>query len=133
LVILDGAHNLMAARLLSRYLRLNLNGRRLTLVIGILDDKPYKQMLADLTVCSQRIIITQPEIDRAIPARVLAQAAHKLHPNVDVVASVRQAVEKAIQDSGPDDAICVAGSLYVVGEAKAALSGLVRRQLPKTS
>jgi dihydrofolate synthase/folylpolyglutamate synthase len=122
MLILDGAHNLMAARFLAKYLKQNLHDKHLTLVIGILDDKPYKQMLADLTVGCQRIIITQPAIDRAVPAAVLAKEARKIHNNVEVISDVGQAVKQAISQSRPNDVICVAGSLYAVGEARAALS-----------
>ena len=34
---------------------------------------------------------------------------------------VAGAVKIAIENSGPDDVICIAGSLYVVGEAKEAI------------
>ncbi|MCA1787952.1 MAG: bifunctional folylpolyglutamate synthase/dihydrofolate synthase, partial [Desulfobacteraceae bacterium] len=40
LVILDGAHNLKAAQVLGKYLSTTLAGKKLTMVIGILDDKP---------------------------------------------------------------------------------------------
>ena len=124
LLILDGAHNLMAARLLARYLNQYINGRRLTLVIGILDDKPYKQILRDLAPCCERIIITQPVIDRAVQADLLAREARDSGRNVEIIVDVGHAVQHALNTSSKEDAICVAGSLYVVGEAKKALAGL---------
>ena len=124
LVILDGAHNLMAARFLAKYLKTHLGGRRLTLVIGILDDKPYKQMLKDLAGCCDRIIVTQPAIERAIPADILAREARRTSSKVEVIANVGEAAKYALQTCRTEDAICVAGSLYVVGEAKTALKKL---------
>jgi len=91
LILLDGAHNFIAARNLARYLDENLSDRNITLVIGILDDKPYKAMLKNLLPLCKKVILTRPKIDRAI-------APENLHP--------------------PEDVICIAGSLYVVGEAK---------------
>ena len=120
-VILDGAHNLMAARQLSRYLQDTLAGRRITMVAGILDDKPYETILKDLVAPCERLIITRAKIDRSLPAETLAAVAKPLISEIEIVDDVCQAVRHALATSKPDDAICVAGSLYVVGEAKAAL------------
>jgi dihydrofolate synthase/folylpolyglutamate synthase len=120
-VILDGAHNLMAARRLGRFLKQNLTGRRITMVAGILDDKPYRAILRDLVTPCTRLIITRARIDRSLPVEKLEAAARPLIDDIETVPDVADAVRHAIATSGPDDAVCVAGSLYVVGEAKAAL------------
>ena len=120
-LILDGAHNLMAARVLARHLSRYYAQRDITLVIGVLDDKPSETILKDLAASCRRAIVTQPAIDRAIPADRLAAIAHKYFPEVKIIPSVRQAVRSAVQESKAEDVICVAGSLYVVGEAKTAL------------
>ena len=124
LTLLDGAHNLIAARKLAKYLASHLVGRRITLVVGILDDKPYRAMLEALVPICQRVIITQPKIQRALPTEILAATAKELSKEVDVVPDVSRAVAAAIESSAPDDVVCIAGSLYVVGEAKAALADL---------
>jgi dihydrofolate synthase/folylpolyglutamate synthase len=120
-VILDGAHNLMAARRLGRFLQDTLAGRRITMVAGILDDKPYEAILKDLVAPCSRLIITRPKIDRSLPPETLEAAAKPLISDIRIVADVGDAVRFAIATSKPEDAVCVAGSLYVVGEAKAAL------------
>lgn len=120
-VILDGAHNLMAARWLSRFLRDALAGRRITMVAGILDDKPYAAILKDLVAPCSRLIITRPKINRSLPPATLEAVARPLIADIRIVPDVGDAVRLAIATSGPDDAVCIAGSLYVVGEAKAAL------------
>lgn len=120
-VILDGAHNLMAARRLSRFLLDTLAGRRITMVAGILDDKPYEAILKDLVAPCERLILTQPKIDRALPPKTLRVAARPLISKIEIVDDVGDAVRHALATSTPEDAICIAGSLYVVGEAKAAL------------
>jgi dihydrofolate synthase / folylpolyglutamate synthase len=120
-LILDGAHNLMAARVLARHLGECYKNRNITLVVGVLDDKPCESILRDLAGPCRRAIVTQPEINRAVPAERLAATARKYFTDVVVVPEVHKAVRQAIQDSHPDDVVCVAGSLYVVGEAKTAL------------
>jgi dihydrofolate synthase/folylpolyglutamate synthase len=119
LVILDGAHNLKASQVLARYLAQILSGRPLTLVIGILDDKPYEAMLKNLLPLARRVIITRAKIDRSLPTQVLAAAAKKIFKGpIQVVENVAEAVSLAISTSSEQEAVCIAGSLYVAGEAK---------------
>ncbi|BBO86634.1 bifunctional folylpolyglutamate synthase/dihydrofolate synthase [Desulfosarcina ovata subsp. sediminis] len=120
-VILDGAHNLMAARRLGRYLQDNLAGRRITMVAGILEDKPYEAILKDLVAPCARLIVTRAKIDRSLPPETLESVARPLVPDIQIVNDVAEAVRYAIATSAPEDAVCIAGSLYVVGEAKAEL------------
>ena len=121
LVILDGAHNLIAARNLAKFLAENLTNRRITLVIGILDDKPYGSMLKSLLPHCSRAIITRAKTDRALPPEKLYAMAKKTLSDVTIVPDVAGAAKNAIENAGPDDVICIAGSLYVVGEAKEAI------------
>jgi dihydrofolate synthase/folylpolyglutamate synthase len=119
LVILDGAHNLKAAQLLGKYLSETLSDRNLTLVVGILDDKPYQEMLKYLVPCAQRIIITRAKIDRSLSTGVLKAAVKKIsNKKIEVIEDVKTAVTHAISTCSDNDAICIAGSLYVAGEAK---------------
>ena len=119
LVILDGAHNLQAARVLGKYLSSTLKNQKLTLVLGILDDKPYEKMLESLVPCAQNIIITKAEIDRSLEPSVLKKAAQRLTKcPVTIIEDVKEAVTHAINISNDEDAVCIAGSLYVAGEAK---------------
>ena len=121
-VLLDGAHNLTAARNLASHLTSELSHRRITLVVGMLDDKPYRDMLQALVPTSQKVVVTRPKIGRGLPAETLLPVVRKMNPNVAVVADVGRALRQAIAETGPADAVVVAGSLYVVGEAKQALA-----------
>jgi dihydrofolate synthase/folylpolyglutamate synthase len=127
LVILDGAHNLIAARNLSRYLDENLANRRITLVVGILDDKPYGAMLKSLLPVCSRAIITRAKTERALPPQKLYATAKKIISDVTTVSNVAKAAKQAIETARPNDVVCIAGSLYVVGEAKDAIErGLLK-------
>ncbi len=131
LVILDGAHNLMAARRLAEYLAQHLEGRRLTLVAGILDDKPFEAMLKPLVPLCSRIVLTQPVIDRALPPERLLACVRRLGADAEIIAEVPRAVAHAIDTADRRDAVCVAGSLYTVGEARRFL--LERGDLPEAA
>lgn len=118
LILLDGAHNFIAARHLARYLSEDLSGRNITMIIGILDDKPYKAMLKDLLPPCKKAILTRPKIDRALAPETLYKTAKEIISDIDIVPDVDKAILHAIENASPKDVICIAGSLYVVGEAK---------------
>lgn len=119
LVIIDGAHNLKAARVLGKYLASTLKNRKLTLVLGILDDKPHEKMLESLVPCADNIIITKAKIDRSLEPSILKKAVQKITNNpVTIIKDVKDAVSHAIDISNNEDAVCIAGSLYVAGEAR---------------
>jgi len=121
LVMLDGAHNLDAARQLARHLRRHFKDRDITMVVGILDDKPYAAMLKLLLPMASRVIVTQAKTNRALPAGKIAATARTLVADVKVIQDVGQALAHAVHSAAPESLTLVAGSLYVVGEAKAAL------------
>jgi dihydrofolate synthase/folylpolyglutamate synthase len=122
-IILDGAHNFIAASNLGRFLSANFADQNITMVIGILDDKPYKAMLSCLLPPASRVILTQAKINRAMEPEKLEPIARNLLPAVTIISDVKQALASAIKTAKPNDVICVAGSLYVVGEAKEAMEG----------
>jgi len=121
-IILDGAHNLVAAQNLATFLAQETDQRPITMVIGILDDKPYKAMLSALIPVTQKVIFTRPKIDRGLPPETLYAEARQYGKEMMLLPDVQQAVQRAVNQATPDDVICIAGSLYVVGEARASLS-----------
>ncbi len=120
-VILDGAHNLTAAQVLADYIKQEFSLTRTTLVVGILDDKPYEAMLKILVPTCSKVILTQPKINRALNPQTLLPLVQSLSNEVEIIPDVACALQTAIAQSLPEDAVCVAGSLYVVGEAKESL------------
>lgn len=123
-ILIDGAHNLMSARVLGRYLRDDLAGEDITLVIGILDDKPYPSILHSLLPHCRRVVLTEPKIDRKLPPENFFNLARALVQDTEIVRDVGDAVRHALQITPPDGMVCIAGSLYVVGEAKQALRNM---------
>lgn len=119
-VLLDGAHNLAAVKNLSRFLSEQFPGRRITLVAGILDDKSYAAMLNILLPHCMRVILTCPKIERGLSPETLYPVAKKAVSDVRVIEDVAQAVKHAVETAAPEDVVCIAGSLYVVGEAREA-------------
>lgn len=122
-ILLDGAHNREAARTLADHLRSRYADRPITLVVGILDDKPYRSMLKSLVPLCRRVFVTRPKIQRALPPECLYAEVKTITADAQIVPDVAGAVQQAVALTPPDGIVCIAGSLYVVGEAKEALQG----------
>ncbi|MGD8543223.1 MAG: folylpolyglutamate synthase/dihydrofolate synthase family protein [Desulfobacteraceae bacterium] len=122
MVILDGAHNRIAAKNLAAYLRHTLSGRKITLVVGILNDKPYRAMLKSLLPVCDRVVLTRPQIERALSPESLRDAARDLITDITLKPDVASALQYALETAAADEVICVGGSLYMVGDAKVALA-----------
>ena len=120
-ILLDGAHNLSAARTLADFLSEKYAGKKITLVLGFLDDKPYSAMLSALLPLCSKAVLTKPVIDRALEPQALYTIAKKIITDAIIIQDVAKAVKYAVETASPDEVICIAGSLYVVGEAKEAL------------
>jgi dihydrofolate synthase/folylpolyglutamate synthase len=121
-ILLDGAHNLHAAIELGHFLSEQSDQKKITLITGILDDKPYEAMLRCWLPLCHRVIFTRAQSDRSVPPEILHECARPLIDDITVILTVARAIEYAVETVLPEDLICIAGSLYVVGEAKSALN-----------
>jgi dihydrofolate synthase/folylpolyglutamate synthase len=126
-IVLDGAHNPSAARALKEFLETWEAPRPLVLVIGILKDKAWKAMLRIMLPLADRVILTRPEYERAADPEFLASFARSIKKDVVVISRLPDAISLALKEAGPGHTVCITGSLYTVGEAKAYLEG-TRRQ-----
>jgi dihydrofolate synthase/folylpolyglutamate synthase len=130
-IYLDGAHNPASARVLARTIEDMKRGyRKVILVIGILADKDFRGILSELAPIADRVVVTKPQYSRAMDLSALAGEIRRIHGSVDTGDTVAKAVAQARDMASPDDLILVAGSLYVVGDARAVLVQDV--QTPRT-
>jgi dihydrofolate synthase/folylpolyglutamate synthase len=120
-VLLDGAHNPQGAAALARALPLLRPGAPVDLVFGVLSDKDHAGMLAALRPAVRRFHLLAPASPRARPAEEVRALAASLGAEADVHRTLADALACARRAAGPDGAVCVAGSLYLVGEARALL------------
>jgi len=125
LLILDGAHNPGGAAVLKQFLdelKRKRSGRRVILVVGILKDKDIRAILRFLEPLADTVILTRPDDQRAAAPEDLLKRMPRSGKTV-IVDHVPDAIQRALALARPEDLICVTGSLYTVGEAKAFLSG----------
>ena len=123
LVILDGAHNPDAAEAAMATLdeEFEAVGSRV-FVLGVLRGHDLAGTLAAFELDRCRLVVTcAADWPKAVPAEDVAKVAADLGAQVEVVPAVADAVEAAISSALDDDVVLVTGSLYVVGEARAAL------------
>jgi len=117
-VYLDGAHNPGAAKELARFLEENFVGRRVYLIFGAMRDKAVDEVTGMLFPRAQEVIFTQPRTPRAVSARQLAELAGDHAKKFAVIEDAEHALESALSKAGPEDAIFITGSLYLVGEMR---------------
>lgn len=125
LVILDGAHNPAGADVCAEvfFSDFDPHGRRI-LVVGTLRSRDLDEMLSALRVdeFDEVVCCTAPS-PRARPASDVAAVARALGcDHVAVVEDPAGACDAALRHATADDAILVAGSLYVVGAARTHLA-----------
>lgn len=123
LVIIDGAHNPDGARRAAETLREEFDiAGRLFLVVGMLGPRDPAEMLRALDAQRADLLIAcRPDSPRAIPAEEVAAAARIVPVMSEVVGDIAEAVRRALALATEEDAILVAGSLYVAGAARTAL------------
>jgi dihydrofolate synthase/folylpolyglutamate synthase len=129
LTILDGAHNPAAVDVLADSLCDVLDGRPLTLVLGVLEDKDAESMLARLLPLCERVWFTQPNSERARAPEALAKLAVEL--GFDRVSCERRpaaallAAQRFAKRRG--GVVLATGSVYLIGDLFAGLRARARR------
>jgi len=126
LVVVDGAHNLQGMTGLAATLREEFPERSWRLVVGVRGERDPAALLAPLAGLVTAVHAAAPDDTDAIPADVVAAGATTaLDVPVTTAPTVAAALAEATRAAGSDGAVVVAGSLYVAGEARAALIGPV--------
>jgi dihydrofolate synthase/folylpolyglutamate synthase len=127
-LLLDCAHNPEGAEMLAAALPSIAAGRRVALVISVVAGKDLHGVLRPLLPAVERVFATRSGNPRALPAEALAAKLGQLVrlaparvPAVTAVDDPHAALAQARQSMGPGALIVVAGSIFLVGEVRAAL------------
>ena len=117
LLVVDGAHNPDSAQKLKQSLEQYFNFDRAILVIGVSCDKDIAGIVSELAPLFGKVIVTRSRHPRAMaPPPIVAEFARH-GAEVEVAEDVSTALALALGMAGTRDLVCVAGSLFVVGEA----------------
>ena len=127
LTVFDGAHNADAIEKVAETLS-TFEYDDLHIVFGAMHDKPHAEMVAALPTPTS-VITCRPNLDRAEDPAVLARCFETEGiESVTAGEAVADAISEVKNRVGPNDCLLVTGSLFAVGEARAAVT---RLDIPK--
>ena len=124
LIVVDGAHNGHSARRLRQALRDYFAFDCAILVMGVSGDKTIGAMAEELAPLTHLLIATRSQHPRAAEPEAVAAAFAAQGVTSEICPTVATALDRAQALAGPDDLICVVGSLFVVAEAREQVLGL---------
>ncbi len=126
-VLLDGCHNPEGAEALARFLSDTGLSGRCHLVFGAMADKDIESMAALLFPAARSVQLAPAGSARAAGVEEMGRRLAAIAPPALPAPGVEAALERALALPGADP-IIVAGSLYLVGEARAWLLARTRTQ-----
>jgi len=125
-IVLDGAHNPAAASVLADSLAEMMRERprgRLILVFGMMRDKNHRGFIMPLRQLVGEVVLTQADLPRSATVSDLRVSLRDWLPFLHEAPVPVDALALAKQLAGPDDVICVTGSLMLVGDVTAIYRG----------
>jgi dihydrofolate synthase/folylpolyglutamate synthase len=119
--LLDGAHNVASAKVLREALEKDFTNKERTLVLGVLQDKDWRQICELLAPLAVKILVVPVASERSANPKDLAEICRTANPAAEIFVcdSLKDAFEKTGSRgrSPHQNFIVVTGSLYLVGEA----------------
>ena len=119
--IADGGHNPQGITAVSESLSEHFPNRKITFLLGIMADKDIPQMIEQLSTLAKEFVTVTPDNPRALSADVLAAMLIERGLPAVSCGSVEEGVRVAIERAGADGIVCALGSLYMLGDVRAAL------------
>ncbi len=123
LVVIDGAHNPDGIHMLARSVKECFEGKRLVLLMGVLGDKDYENMAAEIIPLADTVVITRPASERALSVDEFKKVVNKYCDRVYGFEDIKEAYDYALGLTGKDDVLLCAGSLYLIGHIRTLIMG----------
>lgn len=127
-IVLDVAHNPAGAWALRSALSTFYEDQPLTIIFGAMRDKAIGEIGDILFPVAERVIATRADNPRAATPDEIMLAAQHTGTAVVPSSGVAEALEQAAKVAGPKGVVVITGSIYIVGEALAALGQSPARQ-----
>ncbi len=123
-VLLEGAHNIDGVLKLKESLDIYFRNKKIHMVVGFLADKDYYEMFKILYKAANFIYITKPDSKRSVEPKKLFDcitnfenfSESKVSSNF-IFDDYKEALGAALLNKN-SDVICVAGSLYLIGNIR---------------
>jgi len=119
-ILVDGAHNAASIQALMRAIGQHIPYDSMVMIFGCAGDKDIDGMMAQLATGADKVIFTRSaDNPRAAKPEELAEAyAQCSGKEAQVCQNLAGAMRVASSAASREDLVCVAGSFYLVGEAK---------------
>ncbi len=126
LVLLDGAHNPEAAKVLAVSLKIRYPKRRWIVLSGFLSDKDYRAVARILAPLAALAIVTEPRSDRAEDGSRVFKAWEGSGVPGLLVRDWKKALGISLANLKQDSrlALLITGSLYLIGDCRKEMVGL---------
>lgn len=121
--VVDGGHNPQCVATTAAALERYFPERRRVLLMGVLADKDWGEMLETLLPCASQVVCVTPESERALPAQELCRAILERGTPAVPAADMASGVDTAMSLAGADGMVCSVGSLYMSGAVRERLLG----------
>lgn len=117
IVIYDGGHNPQGIAAAKQSIKAYFGEKRVLLLSGLMGDKDYTLMVNELAPIADKVYTVTPDNPRSLPAEELATVYRSVGADATAFASVREAVEAAMQDAKEmKKPLFILGSLYLYCE-----------------
>ena len=121
-IMIDAAHNAASIRALIHAIGQNIPYDSMVIIFGCNNDKDVEGMLQELQYGADKVIFTRSNSAKAMSPRDLADMytgiCDKMYQSAP---SLGEALRLAKSAVGREDLICITGSFYLIGQAKAFL------------
>ena len=120
--IIDGAHNVSAARVLADSWRELFDDHKATLILAVLSDKDLRGICEALAPIADSVLLPKIRSERAATPKELAKVLSNINPSLPC--SIRLTIEDALTLArAKRNPILITGSLHFAGEVLAHLRG----------
>lgn len=121
-IIIDAAHNAASLRALIHAVGQNIPYDSMVVIFGCNNDKDITGMLTQLQYGADKVIFTRSNSPKAIsPLELSDQYTEICGKMCQTADSLGEALKLASNAIGREDLICITGSFYLIGQAKARL------------
>ena len=114
--IVDGGHNPQCAKALFENVNEYVGDKKLVVLTGVLADKDYDSMYADMATLTSEFVTVTPPNPRALSAIKLAEYLTRFDKPVTPANTIEEGVKLAKERAGENGAVLAYGSLYMVAD-----------------
>ena len=116
-ILLDGAHNPESAKKMTVSLKEHFSFCKCIMIVAIMGDKAIEKITSILSETADQIILTGLQNSRAMDPKALREIFEKYDKPIEIIEEISYAISLAKKMAGPEDLICITGSLFTVAEA----------------